>query len=112
MVAFMIGQLIDVVIFHRIRAATGEKWMWLRSTASTAVSQLIDSFVVLYIAFVIGPQHWPVAQFLAVGTVNYIYKMCAAILLIPLLYVAHRLIDVYLGHEAAEKLRDDAAAAD
>lgn len=110
MVAFLIGQLVDVVIFHRIRAMTGERWMWLRATASTAVSQLLDSFVVLYIAFVIGPQHWPVAQFLAVGTVNYVYKMFAAVALIPLLYVAHRAIDAYLGHEAAEKLREDAAA--
>ncbi len=110
MVAFLIGQLVDVVIFHRIRAATGERWMWLRATASTAVSQLIDSFVVLYIAFVIGPQHWSIPQFLAVGTVNYIYKMLAAVALIPLLYIAHRLIDSYLGHAAAESLRAEAAA--
>ena len=109
MVAFMIGQLVDVVIFHRIRALTGERWMWLRSTASTAVSQLLDSFVVLYIAFVIGPQHWPIAQFLAVGTVNYLYKMLAAVVLIPLLYVAHHFIDSYLGHAEAEKLRAEAA---
>ncbi len=34
--------------------ATGERWMWLRATGSTAVSQLIDSFIVLYIAFVLG----------------------------------------------------------
>ena len=70
-IAFLVGQLVDVTMFHRIRAATGERWMWLRATGSTAVSQLFDSFIVLYIAFVIGPQHWPVSQFLAVGTVNY-----------------------------------------
>jgi uncharacterized PurR-regulated membrane protein YhhQ (DUF165 family) len=34
--------------------------VWLRATGSTAVSQLIDSFIVLYIAFVLGPQHWPI----------------------------------------------------
>ena len=77
-VAFLVGQLIDVTVFHRIRALTGERWMWLRATGSTAVSQLFDSFIVLYIAFVLGPQQWPVPQFLAVGTVNYIYKMLAA----------------------------------
>ena len=49
--------------------------MWLRATGSTAVSQLVDSFVVLYIAFVLGPQQWPMSLFLAVGTVNYAYKM-------------------------------------
>ena len=70
--AFLIGQLIDVTLFHRIRSATGERWIWLRATGSTAVSQLIDSFVVLYIAFVLGTQHWSIPQFLAVGTVNYV----------------------------------------
>ena len=87
-IAFLVGQLIDVTIFHRILRVTGERFVWLRATASTAVSQLLDSFIVLYIAFVIGPQHWPIPQFLAMGTVNYVYKMAAAIALIPLLYVA------------------------
>jgi uncharacterized integral membrane protein (TIGR00697 family) len=109
-VAFIIGQLIDVVIFHRILKMTGEKYVWLRATASTAVSQLIDSFIVLYIAFVIGPQHWSIPQFLAVGTVNYVYKMTAAIVLIPLLYVARVVIERYLGHAEAERLRQEAAA--
>ena len=75
-VAFLVGQLVDVVIFHRILKITGDRFVWLRATASTAVSQLLDSFIVLYIAFVLGPQHWSIPQFLAVGTVNYIYKMC------------------------------------
>ena len=89
-VAFLVGQLVDVVIFHRILKITGDRFVWLRATASTAVSQLLDSFIVLYIAFVLGPQHWSIPQFLAVGTVNYVYKMCAAVALIPLLYVARR----------------------
>jgi queuosine precursor transporter len=108
-IAFLIGQLIDVTIFHRIRRATGERLVWVRATASTAVSQLLDSFIVLYIAFVIGPQKWPVSQFLAVGTVNYAYKMLAAFALIPLLYLMRRVIERYLGAELAQNLRADAA---
>ncbi|MBM4214800.1 MAG: queuosine precursor transporter [Gammaproteobacteria bacterium] len=104
-VAFLIGQLVDITVFRKIRAVTGEKLIWLRATGSTAVSQFIDSFVVLYIAFVLGPQQWPIPQFLAVGTVNYLYKMLAAIALIPLLYLARRLIKSYLGHEEAERLK-------
>ena len=110
-IAFLIGQLIDVWIFHRIRRSTGERWVWLRATGSTAISQLVDSFVVLYIAFVIGPQHWPTSLFLAVGTLNYLYKMAAAIALIPLLYLARAGIHRYLGHERAHRLREQAAAA-
>ena len=108
LVAFLIGQLIDVTVFHRIRLVTGERWIWLRATGSTAVSQLVDSFVVLYIAFVLGPQQWPTSLFLAVGTVNYCYKMLMAVLLIPLIYLTRRAIRAYLGAETAEVLRTSA----
>ncbi len=111
LVAFLIGQLIDIHVFHQIRRRTGERHAWLRATGSTAVSQLVDSFVVLYIAFVIGPQHWPTSQFLAVGTLNYAYKMLAAIALIPLLYLARAGIHRYLGRERAAQLREQAASA-
>ena len=109
LVAFILGQLIDVRIFHRIRRATGERHAWLRATGSTAVSQLVDSFVVLYIAFVLGPQHWKMDLFLAVGSLNYAYKMLAAIALIPLLYLARAGIHRYLGHARADQLREHAA---
>lgn len=107
--AFLLGQLIDVSVFHRIRRITGERHVWFRATGSTAVSQLVDSFVVLYIAFVLGPQHWSMSLFFAVSTVNYLYKMLAAIALIPLLYLMRRAIDAYLGTERAEQLRHQAA---
>jgi uncharacterized integral membrane protein (TIGR00697 family) len=103
--AFLVGQIVDVTIFHRIRRATGERWIWLRATGSTAVSQLLDSFVVLYIAFVMGPQQWPTSLFLAVGTVNYLYKMSAAVALIPLIYLMRRLVVAYLGREEAAALQ-------
>ncbi len=108
--AFMIGQLLDVGIYHRVRRVTGEGKIWLRATGSTLVSQLVDSFVVLYIAFVLGPQHWPMGQFLAVGTVNYCYKFLAAILMTPVIYLFHGIIDRYLGAEAGPM--KEAAAAD
>lgn len=109
LVAFIVGQLIDVSVFHRIRRATGERWVWLRATGSTAVSQLVDSFIVLYIAFVLGPQHWPIPQFMAIGTVNYAYKMLAAIALIPLLYLMRRGMTRYLGATRAAEMRRHAA---
>jgi uncharacterized integral membrane protein (TIGR00697 family) len=108
-VAFLIGQLIDVSVFVHIRKLTGERMVWLRATGSTAVSQLVDSFVVLYIAFVLGPQQWSYALWGAVGTVNYVYKLAAAIALIPLIYLARRAFTQYLGAERAEQLRMAAA---
>ncbi|HVJ61307.1 MAG TPA: queuosine precursor transporter [Tahibacter sp.] len=109
--AFLIGQLIDVAIFHAIRKRTGEKHIWLRATGSTLVSQFLDSFIVLYIAFVIGPQKWSIGLWLAVGCVNYAYKVLAAIALTPLIYAARRGLDAWLGKELSDDLKTKAAAA-
>jgi queuosine precursor transporter len=109
--AFLIGQLIDVRVFRFFRRHTGDRKIWLRATGSTLISQFVDSYVVLYIAFVIGgQQHWPVSRWLAVGTVNYGYKFIAAIVLTPLIYLARRGLDGYLGHDLADQLKHRAAA--
>lgn len=109
--AFLFGQVIDLAVFHRIRMMTGDRWIWLRATGSTAVSQLIDSFIVLYIAFVLGPQHWPIPLFLAVATVNYCYKFLMAFCLIPFIYLARRAIHAYLGEDVAHQLTREAGHA-
>jgi uncharacterized integral membrane protein (TIGR00697 family) len=109
-VAFVVGQVLDVSVFHWIRRMTGERYLWLRANGSTLVSQVVDSFLVLYIAFVIGPQQWDLSTWLAVGTVNLCYKVAAAIVLTPLLYFVHAGIDRFLGAERSHKLREQAAA--
>jgi uncharacterized integral membrane protein (TIGR00697 family) len=103
--AFLVAQLIDVRIFHWIRQRTGERMVWLRATGSTLVSQFIDSFVVLYIAFVLGPQQWAIPLFLAVGTVNYLYKAAMAVALTPVIYAMRRGIEWWLGAAVAEDLK-------
>lgn len=110
LVAFMIGQFLDVFVFQKLRRITGKKMIWLRATGSTLISQLIDSFVVLFIAFYIfAKPPWSLTQVLSVGIINYTYKFVVAILLTPLIYVAHSVIDRYLGVEAAERMADEAA---
>jgi queuosine precursor transporter len=110
--AFLLGQFIDVKVFHWVKERTGEKYIWLRSTGSTLVSQLIDSFVVLFIAFYVmksgQPGQWPLNMIFAVGIVNYAYKLSAAVLLTPVIYAIHKIIDSYLGAELAQKLRRQA----
>lgn len=109
LIAFLIGQVVDAGVFHRLRVWTGEKKLWLRATGSTLVSQFIDSYVVLYVAFVLNPQEaWSTELFLAVGTVNYIYKFVVAVLLTPVIYLAHALIDKYLGAELSLQIREHA----
>jgi len=95
--AYLVGQLIDIQIFHWIRQKTKAKYLWLRATGSTFVSQLMDSFIVLFIAFA---GKLSVEQILNVGITNYIYKFIIAIALTPFIYFAHYVIDRYLGEEA------------
>ena len=101
--AFLIGQLVDVTVFHFFKSKTGNPKIWLRATGSTLVSQFMDSFVVLFIAFYLGAG-WDIILVLAIGIVNYMYKFVVAVVLTPVLYVIHYFIDLYLGKEAAEKL--------
>lgn len=115
--AFLVGQLVDVFVFQQIKKYTGEKRVWLRATGSTLISQLVDSFVVLIIAFRIGPQlsgslttdPWGWDRLLAVCTVQYVYKFVMAIVLTPAIYGAHSLIDRYLGKDLAKKLKRQAS---
>lgn len=109
LIAFLLGQFLDVFIFQKLRKITGSRLLWLRATGSTLVSQFLDSFVVLLIAFNFFG-NWTVTQVIAVGIINYIYKFTVAIGLTPLLYLGHYLIDNYLGKEDAEKLTEEAAA--
>jgi queuosine precursor transporter len=107
-IAFLLSQLVDVSAFSFILKKTGNRFIWLRATGSTAISQVIDSFVVIYIAFVLGPQKWSIDLFLAVSSLNYVYKMLAAVAMIPLLYAVRKMIRYYLGHEHAERLHQNA----
>lgn len=107
--AFIIGQILDVYIFHKIKKMTGEKKLWLRATGSTVVSQLIDSFVVAFIAFYLNPAYdWTWQTVLAICLVGYIYKFTVAVLLTPLLYVIHKIVDTFLGKDLSQKLLKEA----
>jgi len=103
--AFIIGQLVDVFVFQKLKRITGSKMLWLRATGSTLVSQFIDSFVVLFIAFY---GVFTNTQIVAIGITNYIYKFLVAIALTPLIYLGHSVIDKYLGKEHAEKISEEA----
>jgi uncharacterized integral membrane protein (TIGR00697 family) len=104
-IAFLVGQIADVLIFHRIKKITGDKALWLRATGSTLVSQCIDSFVVIFIAFYLNPQYnWSWQMVAAIGLVNYTYKFIVAILMTPILYMVHGIIDGYLGRDLAQRM--------
>lgn len=111
LVAFLVSQLVDVYVFHRIKKATGEKKVWLRATGSTLVSQLIDSFIVLTIAFKLG-SNWSWGQVVAIALLNYTYKFSMAIILTPLIYLAENRIEKYLGKEVVMRMKRAAMGRD
>lgn len=94
-VAFLFSQLIDVYVFWAFKKVTGNKHIWLRATGSTLVSQLVDTFVVQFIAFVL-PGKWPFSEFLINASWGYAFKLLVALALIPLIYLGHYVIGKYL----------------
>ena len=107
-VAFVVSQIVDVMVFHVFRRKTGGKMLWARATGSTVVSQLIDSVIILGIAFYL-PGKITFSEFLGFAITNYSYKVLIAILITPLIYLGHGLIDRYLGKELSDEMTGEAA---
>lgn len=107
-VAFLTSQFIDVFIFWLLRDKTGGKMLWLRSTGSTVVSQLVDTFVVLGIAFWL-PGKMTTEVFINAALTGYTFKLIIAVVLTPLIYLGHKLIDKYIGDEDAQHIIKNAA---
>jgi queuosine precursor transporter len=97
-VAFMVSQLIDVTVFWYFKNKTGDQKIWLRTTGSTVISQLFDSFIVLGIAFWL-PGKINFETFLSSAITGYTFKLSIAVLLTPLIYLGHYLIRKYLADE-------------
>ncbi len=108
-VAYLIGQLIDIQVFHRLRNWTGGRHIWLRATGSTIISQLIDSFVVIYLGLGLLAEN-PISFTDAtdIARNNFLFKMLIAIAITPLIYLGHKLINRHLGPEA-DHLRERAS---
>ncbi|MFA9186983.1 queuosine precursor transporter [Flavobacterium sp. FBOR7N2.3] len=93
--AFLISQLIDVSIFHFVKNKTGNKMIWLRSTGSTVISQLFDSFIVLGIAFWMTGKI-STSDYIASAFTGYFVKLIIAISLTPLIYLGRSIIEKYI----------------
>jgi uncharacterized integral membrane protein (TIGR00697 family) len=106
--AFLLAQLIDVTVFWIIRRSTGHRFLWLRATGSTLVSQLIDTFVVgfigLHLPTYFGRTGPNLAEFVNAALSGYGFKFAIALAVTPLLYGVHRVVDGYLGKTEAERL--------
>lgn len=106
--AFLVSQIIDVLIFHAFRKRTGKALIWLRATGSTVISQMFDSVIVLYIGLAL-PRQWDLSTFASVAVTNYSVKLLIALAMTPLIYLGHWAIELYLGKQVAEEIAEQAA---
>jgi uncharacterized integral membrane protein (TIGR00697 family) len=93
LVAYLVGQLLDISIFLFVRRVTGERFLWLRSTGSTVVSQAIDSLVVNFV-FLSGSKS--MVYILRTARNNYLVKLALAVGLTPVIYLGHGILHRYL----------------
>ncbi len=104
--AYLVGQFIDISLFHWLRNLTGGRYLWLRATGSTLGSQFLDTFIVLIVAFA---GQLAFAEILAITLFNYTYKFIISVAITPLIYGAHWAMDRYLGHDLAHALIEGAS---
>ena len=90
MVAFLIGNFVDISVFWALKKATGNKMLWLRATGSTAVSQMIDTIV---ISALIWGNKLDFDGYVSVVTTSYLIKLSAAIVITPLIYLLHEVLE-------------------
>lgn len=104
--AYFFGQLSDIFMFGLIKRFTGEKYVWLRATGSTVLSQLLDSFVVSYLAFSLGrrffgsadgPSPAPFKEVLDIAITGYTLKFCLAISMTPVIYAGRWALHRWFG---------------
>jgi queuosine precursor transporter len=119
-VAYLLGQFLDIQVFHFWKALTQSRHLWLRATGSTLLSQIVDT-VVIHVIF----WGWTAAadptSFLGKMTFQdrwtwifaktgreYGIKLVVAILLTPAVYAIHAFVVRVLkihpeGHETIRK---------
>lgn len=88
--AFLVSQLVDVQLFGVFNKLTNGRMIWLRSTGSTVISQLIDGFIVLFIGFWL-PGVYSFQEILVFWISGYSVKLIIAVLLTPFVYLMHAL---------------------
>lgn len=103
-IAFLLGSLLDIAVFGFFKRLTGGRYVWLRATGSTVVSQLFDSFVITILFFQVaqGLTGGEVASFdfvIKTALTGYVLKFVIALILTPQIYLGRWLIRRVVGLE-------------
>ena len=87
MVAYLLSQHHDIFAFHKWKEKTKGRHLWLRNTASTAVSQAIDTGIFITIAF------YGVMDIVPLLIGQYVVKLLIAVMDTPFIYSIVWLMD-------------------
>ena len=88
--AYLIAQFVDISVFQALKRRTAERWLWLRATGSTAVSQLVDTVVINFVAW-FGVLS--LSEVVNIIGSSYVLKILIAVGLTTLIYAGHALIE-------------------
>ncbi|MFT8364009.1 MAG: queuosine precursor transporter [Sporolactobacillus sp.] len=81
---YSLSQTLDIALFTGLKQRTNGRMLWLRSLLSTAVSQLADSTVFMFVGFT---GILPVSAILATIGTEYVLKFSYAVACVPLIYL-------------------------
>lgn len=95
--ACYISQWVDIRLYLGIRRLTKERWLWLRNNGSTAISLLIDTFVVL--GFMTAFGIFPAKQLGSLIFNSYLFKLFFVVCSTPLFYIGVWIIRRFIRKE-------------
>lgn len=94
--AYLVAQFVDIAVFQLFKRATSGKYLWLRASGSTVISQLVDTVVITCVAW-IGVLPWSKIGDIIISA--YALKVVIAVLLTPVIYACHALTQRWVGIE-------------
>lgn len=90
LLAFLVSQLLDILLYQRIKNASNGKHLWLRSNVSTIIGQFIDSSIFISIVFYSSHHKLDILF----GSMS--VKFLLSLLMTPFVYVIVIAVDRYL----------------
>ena len=94
MAAYVVSQFLDIGVFHALKRMSKNRWLWLRATGSTVVSQLVDTAVIQFIAWT---GILPFGTIVRLAITSYFVKVIVAVALTPAIYGGHAFVERALG---------------
>ncbi len=100
--AFLVGSLLDISIFGLFKRLTGGRFVWLRATGSTVISQVFDSLLVTFLFFqvfplLLGESAAGFVWTLKMAATGYVLKFVIAVLLTPMIYLGRWMLRDIVG---------------